>query len=134
MPQTISPWDVLTSSLRYEDRADHEECTSTVRANAADTAERVSKLLDRLGLKGDVTSGFRTSASNKSAAGAKRSAHMSGEAVDLHDPQGVIKDAIMANRAVLEECNLYMESPQATPTWCHLQTRPTKSGNRVFIP
>lgn len=134
MPQLITPWDVLTSSGRYEDRTDHEECTTGVRINAADTAERISKMLGRLGLTGDVSSGFRTSAANGSAKGAKRSAHMSGQAADLHDPQGVIKDAIMANLSVLEEFDLYMENPQYTPTWCHLQIRPTKSGNRVFIP
>lgn len=134
MGRIITPWDVLTSSLRYEDRSDHEECTTTVRINAAITAERVSGLLQRLGLDGDVSSGFRTSAANGSAKGAKRSAHMSGEAVDLVDPQGVIKDAVMAHPHVLAEFDLYMENPQHTPTWCHLQTRSTKSGNRVFLP
>lgn len=130
----ITPWDVLTSSGRYPDRIDSPECTSAVRICAADTAERVTKLLQRLGLRGDVCSGFRTLAANGSASGAKRSAHLSGEAVDLSDPRGTIKDAVLAHPYILEELDLYMESPHHTPGWCHLMTRRTASGNRIFLP
>jgi hypothetical protein len=134
MKSEITPWDVLTSSGRYEDRIDHEECTPAVRIAAADLAERVSKLLTRCGLRGDVTSGFRTSAANGSAHAAKRSAHMSGEAVDLADPHGAIANTILGLPHVLEDYDLYMENPQYTKGWVHLSTRAPKSGNRIFIP
>jgi hypothetical protein len=136
----LTPYDILTSSNRYEDRIDHEDCTPEVRMRAADLAERVSKLLKRLGRSGDVTSGFRTGPANRAAGGAKNSAHLTGEAADLADPQDAIKDAIAANIAntppgqknVLEECDLYMEHPDDVGGWCHLQSRPTRSGRRVF--
>jgi hypothetical protein len=35
---------------------------------------------------------------------------------------------------LLEQYDLYMEDPLYTTTWVHLQTRPTKSGSRVFKP
>jgi len=34
----------------------------------------------------------------------------------------------------LEEYGLYREHPSATPTWCHLTTRPPGSGKRTFMP
>ncbi len=134
MPQTISPLDILTSSGKYKEREQHEECTSPVRINAADLAERVSKLLDELGFRASVSSGFRTAAANSAANGAKRSAHQTGEAVDLVDPQGKLAQAILADTSILEKYDLYMENPQYTNGWVHLQSRRTKSGNRIFIP
>lgn len=135
MPQIISPWDVLTSSGTYPERINSPECTAEVHNNAADTAERVSKLLDLLGIKwAKVASGFRTSASNRSANGAKASAHMNGEAVDLYDPQNTLDDSIMRSPHLLDACDLYMEAPQATPGWSHLSKRRPRSGSRIFIP
>lgn len=134
MPQTIYPLEILTSSGRYPEREKDAECTTAVRVAAADLAERVSKLLDELGFVTTVSSGFRTTAANKSANGAKRSAHQSGEAVDLWDPQGKIAQAVLADPSILEKYDLYMESPQHTNGWIHLSTRRTKSGNRIFLP
>lgn len=132
----LYPWDVLTSSGLYKDRIDHPECTTEVRVNAADLAERVTKLLNHLGLTAQVSSGFRTTSANTSANGAKKSAHMLGMAVDLSDPRSAIGDAIMKDLGVLERFDLYMESLTHTRTknaqWVHLQSRPTK--NRIFIP
>lgn len=79
-----------------------------------------------------VTSGYRPSTFNTKAGGARRSAHMTCEACDFADSDGAIKQWALANLNVLEQTGLYMEHPDATPTWCHLQTRPTR--NRVFRP
>ena len=62
------------------------------------------------------------------------SAHLYGAAVDIADPDGKLKAWCMANKAKLIECGLWMENPHDTPTWVHLQTYTTKSGNRIFIP
>lgn len=138
MSKEIYPIDILTSSGRYPDREKSEECTGEVRVNAADLAERVTKLLNELEFNTTVTSGFRTQAANKSTNGAKRSAHMMGKACDLFDPQGAIANAIMAKLPLLEKYDLYLENPQYTKTssggWVHLQTQKTRSGNRVFNP
>jgi hypothetical protein len=133
-PTDITPWDVLTSSGRYEEREKSDECTTDVRIRVSDLADRVSKLMLHLGIKATVSSGFRTLQSNKKANGAALSAHCTGEAVDLADPNNEIDDAIMRDPGILDQFDLYLESPQHTPGWSHLSTRRPRSGSRVFIP
>jgi hypothetical protein len=129
----VTLMDILTSSGKYPEREKSEECDGYVHLNAYELAARVSELLVSLGITSvKVSSGFRTAAANAAAKGSARSAHMTGEAVDLEDPNGAICNAIMADPFILSRTGLYMESPQHTPTWCHLQTRPTK--NRIFKP
>jgi hypothetical protein len=77
-----------------------------------------------------VSSGYRPDHYNVEAGGAANSPHLTCQAVDFHDVDGEIKK--FCTIEVLEECGLFMESPDHTPTWCHVQVRPTK--NRIFIP
>jgi hypothetical protein len=64
--------------------------------------------------------------------GAPRSAHKTGEAVDIYDPDGDIDDSI--DDPLLRKHGLYREAPSATRGWCHLTTRAPKSGRRSFYP
>lgn len=81
------------------------------------------------------TSGWRPGAVNAATPGAARfSLHMSGEAIDLSDPDGMIDEWCMSNTKILRELGLYMEHPSATKGWCHLQSRPPKSGRLIFYP
>jgi hypothetical protein len=59
---------------------------------------------------------------------------MSGDAVDLEDIDGRLDAFCEGNQDVLEHLGLYLESPKATPRWCHVQQIAPKSGHRVFIP
>lgn len=68
---------------------------------------------------------------NPSAMG---SSHLYGCAVDISDPKGELKKWCLAHESKLVECGLWMEHPDYTKTWCHLQTLRPKSGNRFFIP
>lgn len=68
---------------------------------------------------------------NPSALG---SSHLYGCAVDIADIDGKLKAWCKANQKKLVECGLWMESPEATKTWCHLQSYATKSFNRIFKP
>ena len=68
---------------------------------------------------------------NPSAMG---SSHLYGCAVDIADPKGELKKWCVENKAKLIECGLWMESPEATKTWCHLQTYAPRSMNRIFNP
>lgn len=68
---------------------------------------------------------------NPSATG---SSHLYGCAVDIADPKGELKKWCAVNKAKLIECGLWMESPEATKTWCHLQTYAPRSMNRIFNP
>jgi uncharacterized protein YcbK (DUF882 family) len=109
--------------------------TEEIEVNAARLLHRVRGVLAEIGLtKVSITSGYRPGKYNKAAGGAAKSAHVTGEAVDLADYEDVIKTYLIKNPIKLDLWNLYMEDPSATPTWCHLQTRPTKSGNRIFKP
>lgn len=132
MPQTISPLDVLTSDGKYPERQDSDECTTQVRINAADTAERTSRLLDYLDRRPPINSGFRTRYANAQTKGAKNSPHLKGEAVDLEDLSGELSRLITSE--LLERFDLYMENPQHTKGRVHLQIRRPGSGNRIFNP
>ncbi len=134
MPQTITPWDVLTSGEKYPEREKSDECTTLVRQNAADLADRVSRLLDALGRKAAISSGFRTLSANRSVGGAQVSAHCTGEAVDLADTDGGLGRTILARIDLLDAYDLYLENPAYTRGWVHLQSRKTASGRRVFVP
>ena len=79
-----------------------------------------------------VTSGYRPSAINAAIGGAKKSSHMSCQAVDFKDTDGKLAKWCLENIKVLEDARLYMEDPESTKGWVHLQIRPTR--NRVFKP
>lgn len=88
-----------------------------------------------------VASGYRPAAINdRTANAAKGSAHQTCEAVDIQDT--VNRDLArwcLRNLKLLEKIDLYMEDPRWTWSasgdhWVHLQSRPPKSGNTVFIP
>lgn len=64
--------------------------------------------------------------------GAATSSHKEARAVDVYDA-GDHLDSWLTDEK-LETYGLYRESPRATPTWCHLTTRPPRSGRRTFDP
>lgn len=79
-----------------------------------------------------TSSGYRTPVGNKKAGGSAKSAHLTCEAIDLIDPQQELATFLLANKPLMEALGLYMEHPDYTPTWVHLQTR--AASRRVFIP
>lgn len=81
----------------------------------------------------NISSGYRPGRFNKAAGGATNSAHLTCEAVDLVDTDGSLAK-FLNNEERLKIYGLYLENPVRTPGWCHLQTRATKSGNRIFNP
>lgn len=83
-----------------------------------------------------VASGWRPPAINDATANAaSHSRHLTGEAIDLRD-NGARDLArwCLRNLDALEEIGLWMEDPQWTPTWVHLQTQPPGSRRRVYCP
>jgi hypothetical protein len=116
-----------------------------LRANAGRTVEAANKLLTLAkgagvqlvpnATTGMVRSGWRPPEVNAATANAsKTSYHMQCLAVDLEDVSGMLDKWCFANQNVLKDLALWLESPTATPTWCHVQLRPPGSGNRVFTP
>ena len=125
----------LTDYYMGRDRQYHAELTPELRANARETVRRVNLLLQRAGMARKITSGWRPTAVNAAVPGAaKGSKHISCIAIDLEDRDGRLDAWCMAHLDVLEEIGLWLEHPDATPDWCHLQTLPPGSGNRVFEP
>jgi len=119
--------------------------TQEVRDNAEGLLVKVNKLLDLIephvtldinpGTGTYLSSGWRPAELNAKVPGAAiKSKHITGLALDLYDPDGDIDNYLMSNLGVLEECGLWLEHPLATKNWCHLQSVPPKSGNRVFYP
>lgn len=132
----ITTQDILTSQGKYPARAYHDECTEEVQKNAKETARRVSDLLKDF-FKVWISSGFRTSSSNANTPGAaKKSNHMRALALDLMTLGFYLKQdyEINKNKSLLVKHDLYLEDPDYTKTWTHLQSVPPRSGKRVFIP
>lgn len=68
---------------------------------------------------------------NPSAMG---SSHLYGCAVDIADPKGELAHWLITTQDTLVKCGLWMENPDKTPGWTHLQSYAPKSMNRVFNP
>ncbi len=84
-----------------------------------------------------VASGWRPPEFNSKVPGAApNSKHMTGQAIDIYDPDGDLDDWLMtgAGQAALTALGLWMEHPSATKSWSHLQTIPPRSMRRVFYP
>lgn len=125
--------DILTSSGKYPERATSSECTAEVRGNAYTLVSKVNSLFLDLGVPDSlsVSSGFRTQAANAGIPNAaKKSSHMEGKAVDLLDADGKLDAAIFAKPELLVKHNLYLEHPESTTGWTHLDIRPRD--NHIF--
>ena len=111
------------------------DLTPEIMGNAAELLERVRKLLGAFGEVRAITSGWRPPSVNATTVGAAtRSRHMSGQAVDLADPEGDLDEWCFENQEVLQHYGLWLEHPATTKNWTHLQSVPPKSGKRVFYP
>jgi hypothetical protein len=131
----------LTDYWMGRDKEYAASLTDAIRENAARTVSRANLLLMSFKDAGPdwearhVTSGWRPPQVNFNTPGAAaRSKHMSGEAIDIADPEGDLDEWCMANPLILANIGLWQEHPSATKGWCHVQTVPPKSGNRVFYP
>ncbi len=137
----------LAHYFRGFERSHGLQLGTDLRTNAARTVDLANRLLvlakgagvtleQIQGTDSIVTSGWRPADYNATVKGAKlRSLHITCEAIDLHDPDGDLDEWLMASAdIVLKDLGLWLEHPAATKGWAHVQTRPPKSGRRVFYP
>lgn len=105
--------------------------------------DKVGKLQDAYGKPFRVTSGYRSEQYHLkiySKLGIHPpnvpmgSLHLSGQAVDIYDPKKEVMQFILDNKQLCEDLGLYFEDFRWTTNWVHIQTRPPRSGKRVFIP
>lgn len=96
------------------------EAKDAQRINAAELAARVNALLLELGYteRPEISDGLRDA---NAAYGAPKSAHKEGKALDFKDPGNVLAKQI--TKTLLLKHKLRREDTDATPTWCHLDTR-----------
>lgn len=134
----ISLKDYLTASGKYPERENHKEATQEVKDSALKLIPKVEALLAELGIKEvKVSSGFRPSEVNAGIAGAaKKSLHMTGNAIDLEDPEGKLDKLIMEHPELLKKHGLWLEHPDSTKGWCHLDQSISRSDRpiRIFRP
>jgi hypothetical protein len=124
------------------------ELTPEIMRNAGLTVAKANSLLavleaEGVGLeehprtKSLVSSGWRSPQINGQVKGAApKSKHMTGQAIDIYDPEGEIDDYLMtdAGQRMLVSLALWMEHPSATKGWTHIQTVAPRSERRVFYP
>jgi hypothetical protein len=124
------------------------EMTPAIETNAQRMIALAQQLLDTAALFGVViptnpktgsllTSGWRPPSYNCNVPNAApNSKHMTGQAIDLYDPDGLLDDWLLSEKGqgTLAAIGLWMEHPAATKGWCHVQSVPPKSGRRCFYP
>ena len=111
--------------------------TPEIRRNAITTVALANALLAVFGQGRKVNSGWRPPQVNAATPNAAAmSKHMTGQAIDLADPEGDLDDWLMsdAGQAQMEKLGLWHEHPAATKNYAHLQTVPPRSGKRTFFP
>lgn len=87
--------------------------------------------------KSPVSSGWRPPEVNAATPNAApRSKHMTGQAIDIYDPDGDLDDWLMTGegQAAMAALGLWHEHPSATKGWAHIQTVPPNSRRRTFWP
>ena len=123
------------------DRTFSSSLTADIVRNAEETVKRANLLLAEFRFDTHdaeirkVNSGWRPPEVNERTPGAAlRSKHMTGQAIDIADPEGELDEWCLAHLQTLERMGLWLEHPSATKGWCHVQIVAPRSGNRVFYP
>lgn len=129
--------DYLTANGAYPEREHHKELTPELLDNAKKLLEVVNKLLTDLNItQVIVSSGFRPSDVNASLPNsAKKSLHMTCQAIDIADPDGSLDELLDESDVLLKRYKLWQESPTSTKGWAHvdMHDRGPRKKN-VFLP
>ena len=131
---------MLTIAAYFDQQTAHvDELTDEIWANGLETVRRANILLCKFyadgGKRRELTSGWRPPTVNAAITGASRgSNHLTGKAVDIGALDRSLARWCAANKEMLEVYGIWMERPEATPTWCHWQTVPPGSQARYYWP
>lgn len=113
--------------------------TPEIDANLQDLLTKINIIRTAYNKPMAVTSGLRSDDQQKEliAQGkstATQSKHLTGQAVDIYDPNGELKSWVVANIALMETTGFWFEDFGSTPNWVHWQILAPHSGKRFFIP
>lgn len=131
----------LKDYFRGRDITYAKDLTPEILANAIETVEKVNSFLELFYLANPnaatrtVNSGWRPPTVNSGTKGAApKSNHLLALAEDVSDDDEALDQWCLTPEGLkkLDKSGLWLEHPESTPRWCHLQTVPPKSGNRVF--
>jgi hypothetical protein len=112
-----------------------QDVTPELAVHVKHTVDCANELLTYFGSDRKVNSGWRPkSLQMEINPRAPNSKHITGDAIDIEDKDGKLKNWCMDNGVLLAALGLYMEHPSSTPTWLHVQTVAPKSGKIVFYP
>lgn len=141
---------VYISVQEYLGDVEAASLTSELMGNVNTLIPLVNEVLELFGESRRVTSGYRSMEKHwKIYEGINKrrkaqrlpelkvpmtSAHLSCLAVDLEDSDGRLDQWCVDNIDLLTSKGLYIEHPDDTKGWCHLQARKPKSGNNPFKP
>lgn len=113
--------------------------TAEIDANLAILLDKINQVRTAWATPMIVDSGLRDQSQQAAliAAGkstASKSKHLTGQAVDIGDPDGSLKQWVQDNMDLMETIGFWFEDFDHTPNWVHFQIVPPASGKRVFIP
>lgn len=103
--------------------------------NMEHLANCITQLETAYGQEFVVTSGLRTEAmQSKINPNRMKSAHLTGQAVDILDLEKDVWRWLIDNIKLVRQLKLCLEDKSFTERWVHIQSKPTKYGNIVFVP
>lgn len=115
----------------------HFPVTSDIEANLQILLDRLNQLVPLYGKallinSGLRSQGFQDDLIKAGKSNAPHSKHLTGEAVDLNDPDGAFHEWCKSRSEILESIGFWCEERQGG--WQHLQISPPHSGHRWFFP
>lgn len=89
-----------------------------------------------------VASGHRPAGVNaRTQNAAVASTHLTCEGIDIQDVKSrALAIFCIVHADLMEKCGLWLEDPRWTAgkergdPWCHFQSKPPRSGNRIYVP
>jgi hypothetical protein len=112
----ITKEEILMGRIKYED------LSQELKDNLDRLVIALNVIRTAYGQIMRVSSGYRSPAKNAAIGGAKKSHHMNCMACDFKDADGKLDAWLLDNQDLLEANGLWLESPDHTPGWAHLDT------------
>ena len=130
---------LLENYLGQHGKGHEGELTDDMKLEAQVLVDKVNAMLEEFGGARELRSGWRPESFNAGVPNAaKNSKHITCQAMDIADEDGVLKEWALQKDGdsypVLEKYELWAEYGEATGSWLHVKIVPPVSKKRVFYP